>query len=191
MLEETAAGLKAEIVEILEKTDEAQKRIEELMVLDQQRIQRLVELEEDRFDVRQKLAYDIGTPAVRESLHTAYTGLRGAYEERTAAREALRNAKDAFAVAEANATVEVKMGGGLVEKDPATGKSNKAWIDGQVATMLEKHPDYQAAKKALASAQNRVYETDMSLDLAQSRLSVARNEARLVAAMLGVGGNNG
>jgi len=179
-LEETAAGLLAEVQTVVDATVEARERIRELH-----------ETEESRRVSAQAFIRRLEAGQVRESLHAAYLNVQEAYEERTAAREALRNAKDAFAVAEANATVEVKMGGGLVEKDPATGKSNKAWIDGQVATMLEKHPDYQAAKKALASAQNQVYQGDMNLDLAQSRLSVARNEARLVAAMLGVGGNNG
>lgn len=180
VLEETAAGLLGEVQTVVDTTVEAQAKIAELQAMEAARRQ-----------AAQAFITEMRADVVRNDLLEAFDRLKEAYEERTAAREALRNAKDAEAVAEANATIEVKMSGDFVEKDPATGKSNKAWIDGQVATMLEKHPDYQAAKKALAAAQSRVTHADMDLDLAQSRLSVARNEARLVAAMLGVGGNDG
>jgi len=191
MLEKTAAGLKAELLELGEIADANITKVRNLQAIETAHFKKIAELDEARHEAARGFVKELEADQVRDSLHAAYDNVTEAYEQRTAARAGLRDAKDAFAVAEANAIVLVKTSGELVEKDPATGRSNKDWIDSQVATMLEKHPDYQKAKKALHSAENRVFEADMNLDLAQSRLSVARNEARLVAAMLGVGGNNG
>jgi len=191
MLEETTAGLKAELLEIGEVTDATITKIKNLTAIETAHYEKIAELEEARRAGATQLIHDFGADTVRNDLLEAFDRLKGAYEERTAAREALRNAKDAFAVAEANAYVEVKSKGLFEAKDPVTKRPNKEWAEQQILGAVQEIPEYRDAKRVLDTVQNRVYQADMDLDLAQSRLSVARNEARLVAAMLGVGGNNG
>lgn len=191
MLEETAAGLKAEAIEIVEIADVAIAKARQLGEQQKALAEELRTLEEARREATRQFVKELEADQVRESLHAAYLNVREAYEERTAAREALGNAKDNHDVVLANATIEVKMSNSFDAKDPATGRSNKDWVESQVLAFLGKHKEYQAAKTGLAKAQSRVDTAEMELQLATTRLSVARNEARLVAAMLGVGGNNG
>jgi len=191
MLEKTAAGLKAEVQEITTDVDQLIEKAKQLTSLDEARAELAVALAETQRKQAMDFIHDFGADTLRNDLLNAYDRLKEAYEERTNARQALRDAKDAFAVAEANAYVEVKSKGLFEAKDPVTKRPNKEWAEQQILGAVQEIPEYRDAKKVLDVAQNRVFETDMNLDLAQSRLSVARNEARLVAAMLGVGGNNG
>ncbi len=180
MIEETAAGLKAEAQEIVDLADVAISKAKELH-----------ELEEARRQGAIGFLLNAGVPQMRKDLHNAYAELQTAYEERTNSRVAVREAKDNHDVVEANATVELKTSETFDPKDPSTGRSNKEWVEQQLTAFLSTHKEYHAANIKLLKAQSRAETADMDLQLATSRLSVVRNEARLVAAMLGVGGDNG
>lgn len=178
MLEETAMGLKAEVLEVIEATDQAISKVKQLKAI-----------EETRREGAMQLIRSLGADTLRNDLLEAFESLKAAYEIRVNSRESLRQAKDAFAVAEANAIVEVKSKGLFEEKDPVTKRPNKEWAEMQILQAVREIPEYRDAKKVLDTAQLRVSEAEMDLELATQRLSVRRNEVRLVAAMLGVGGN--
>ena len=180
MIEETAAGLKAEAQEIVDLADVAISKAKELEALEATRRNTAVAFMEK-----------VGSHRVRDDLHTAFSELEQAYDQRVAARGELRDAKDNHAVVEANATVELKTSETFDPKDPSTGRSNKEWVEQQLTAFLATHKEYHAANIKLLKAQSRAETADMDLQLATLALQAVRNEARLVAAMLGVGGNNG